>query len=265
MSRGNVLTIGALGLSDSEARIIKSIGTLTRNRAQGSYLSGSDEEIASCDIVVVNMDDSDALYKLCATDATHKQAVLALCSTTPPAEFCDYSITRPFGPAKLLAALDVIAKDLHEAAEIWKKPASLNLAGPQKSHTRLSALVIDDSPTVCKQLELELSNFNILADTAGTGEDGLGMLAKKQYDLVFLDVILPGMDGYQICRDIRKNSQTKQLPVIMLTSKSSPFDRVRGSLVGCSAYLTKPVDFNVFRETVGKYLESGDLPALKLA
>ena len=83
------------------------------------------------------------------------------------------------------------------------------------------------------------------------------MLAQNSYDIIFLDVVLPGTDGYQVCKDIRKNPGTRQTPVIMLTSKSSPFDRVRGSLVGCSAYLTKPVDYNAFRAAVSKYLATG--------
>jgi twitching motility two-component system response regulator PilG len=69
---------------------------------------------------------------------------------------------------------------------------------------------------------------------------------------------LPGADGYQICRAIRKNPATKKTPVVMLTSKSSSFDKIRGSMAGCDTYLTKPVDNATFQEVVKKYLKVVD-------
>ena len=119
---------------------------------------------------------------------------------------------------------------------------------------RHRALVVDDSPTVRKSLVLELGSFNIQVDTAETGEQGLEMLEKNQYDIIFLDVVMPGADGYQVCKTIRRNQQTKLTPIVMLTSKSSPFDKVRGSLAGCSAYLTKPVEYENFYQVLEEYL-----------
>jgi two-component system cell cycle response regulator len=150
--------------------------------------------------------------------------------------------------------LDKIAKKLGESTQLWGKPVLHQTTAPAPQDASLRALVVDDSPTVTKQIDLELRNFGILSDIAETGERALELLSQHRYDVVFLDVILPGADGYHVCREIRKSPRTRQTPVIMLTSKSSPFDKVRGSLVGCSAYLTKPVDYTAFRETVGKYL-----------
>jgi twitching motility two-component system response regulator PilG len=78
-------------------------------------------------------------------------------------------------------------------------------------------------------------------------------MGKNFYDIIFLDVILPGADGYQVCKHIKKNPLLKQTPVVMLTSKASPFDRVRGSLAGCDTYLTKPVDYQEFKQVLEKY------------
>lgn len=116
------------------------------------------------------------------------------------------------------------------------------------------ALVVDDSPTVRIKIESELLPMGVASDCAETGEQALQMLAKNEYDIVFLDIVLPGADGYEVCRKIKHNRDTKRLPVVMLTSKSSPFDRIRGSLAGCSTYLTKPVDHASFHAVVEKYL-----------
>jgi two-component system, cell cycle response regulator len=254
MKPGNIYTIGSLGLAHTEENLLKSIGLLTKGRPRGGYAVNAEADIADSDIIVVNKDDPSALAKWRALAAKPNPPVMVLYVKEPPAEPNQHYLLRPFGPAKLLALLDGIVGQLSESAEVWKKPALSQAAAASTTNTTQRALVVDDSPTVCKQLELELRNFNVQADIAETGESGLELLAQHHYDLVFLDVVLPGMDGYQICKDIRKNPATKQTPVIMLTSKSSPFDRVRGSLVGCSAYLTKPVDYNAFREAVGKYV-----------
>jgi twitching motility two-component system response regulator PilG len=117
----------------------------------------------------------------------------------------------------------------------------------------LRVLVIDDSETVRKQLEIALGDQGIDVQTAETGELGLHMLSTGQFDLIFLDVVLPGADGYQICRTIKKNKARQRTPVVMLTSKSSPFDRVKGSLAGCDTYLTKPVELRRLVEILQKH------------
>jgi twitching motility two-component system response regulator PilG len=93
-------------------------------------------------------------------------------------------------------------------------------------------------------------------DLAEDGEQAVKFIANRSYDIIFLDVVLPGMDGYKICREIKRNKRTKNTPVIMLTGKSSPFDMVKGKLAGCDTYLTKPVDGIMFKEVVQKYLKN---------
>ncbi len=254
MKEGNVFTVGALGLTASESNVLKSIGTLTKGRAKSSYVVSSEPESEECDIVIVNADDGDAAIKWRTMAVRPRPPVMVLYTAEPSSDANQHYLLRPFGPAKVLALLDTIVGKLSESAEVWKKPTLAQAAAPTNA-AALRALVVDDSPTVCKQLELELGNLNIQADIAESGERGLELLAHNRYDVIFLDVVLPGTDGYQVCKDIRKNSSTRQTPVIMLTSKSSPFDRVRGSLVGCSAYLTKPVDYNAFRDALNKYVQ----------
>jgi two-component system, cell cycle response regulator len=71
---------------------------------------------------------------------------------------------------------------------------------------------------------------------------------------VFLDVIMPGIDGYQVCKLIKSKRAANKTAVIMLTSKGSPFDRIRGAMAGCDAYLTKPVDEDKLLESIVKFL-----------
>lgn len=250
-------SIGALGLSAGESKLLTSMASLTRARPEDSYVVEAAANIANCNIIILNVDDREAVIQWRTLEVRPNPPVSVLYTNEPPTDPGQHYLLRPFGPAKLLALLDGIAKELRESAHVWERPALSQAATVATTAAALRALVVDDSPTVCKQLELELRNFNILADIAETGERGLELLAANKYDIIFLDVVLPGTDGYQVCKEIRKNPKTKQAPVIMLTSKSSPFDRVRGSLVGCSAYLTKPVDYNAFREAVGKHVAIG--------
>ncbi|HEY8049741.1 MAG TPA: response regulator, partial [Ramlibacter sp.] len=69
---------------------------------------------------------------------------------------------------------------------------------------------------------------------------------------VFMDVLMPGVDGFEACRRIK--ARRGALPVVMLTSKSSPFDRVRGKIAGCDTYLTKPVDIVQLRDALGRHI-----------
>ena len=116
------------------------------------------------------------------------------------------------------------------------------------------ALVVDDSKTVQNQILRELTSCKLNADIAETGEQALKMVDMKHYDIIFLDVVLPGMDGYQVCKNIKRNPVIKHIPVVMLTSKSSPFDKVRGSMAGCNAYLTKPVDYDKFHHVLDQFM-----------
>ncbi|MFO1351929.1 MAG: response regulator [Gammaproteobacteria bacterium] len=180
-----------------------------------------------------------------------------------------YHLRRPVIATRVLSTLDQIAvKEMNYLPEMMigadnsmANPAAEALletvrqrATPTQSGTQHTALVVDDSLPVRKQIELELGLSGIKADLADSGEQAFELLNNKSYDLIFLDVILPGVDGYKICKTIKKDRFKKRIPVIMLTGKGSPFDRVRGKLAGCDSYLTKPVAHESFQAVVRKYL-----------
>ena len=114
------------------------------------------------------------------------------------------------------------------------------------------ALVVDDSPSVRKQLELELELFNVNVDYAATAKEAMDLLDNDVYDVAFLDVVLPDKDGFTICRHIKETS--KETTVIMLTGKAKQADKVKGALAGCDAYMVKPVGRMTFQSTVRNYI-----------
>jgi twitching motility two-component system response regulator PilG len=117
-----------------------------------------------------------------------------------------------------------------------------------------TVLVVDDSPTIRKVVELTLKREQIRVLGAADGLSALAMVADEKPDLVLLDIMLPRMDGYQICQIIRRNKDYKKLPIIMLSGKDGLFDRVRGRLAGSTEYITKPFDPNELVRVVRKHL-----------
>jgi twitching motility two-component system response regulator PilG len=101
-------------------------------------------------------------------------------------------------------------------------------------------MVIDDSNTIRRSAEIFLMQAGCQVILAENGFDALAKIADHQPDVIFVDIMMPRLDGYQTCALIKKNGRHKTTPVIMLSSKDSLFDRARGRMVGSDEYLTKP-------------------------
>ena len=117
-------------------------------------------------------------------------------------------------------------------------------------------LVVDDSPTVRKIVQLTLQRERIRVVTAGDGLSALAAVSDEEPDLILLDVMLPRMDGYNICQVIRKNMAYRDTPIIMLSGKDGLFDKMRGKLAGSTEYITKPFDSAELVQTIKRYLDS---------
>lgn len=109
-----------------------------------------------------------------------------------------------------------------------------------RSLNGLKILVVDDSKTIRRTAETLLSKEGCQVITAIDGFDALSKIADHQPDIIFVDIMMPRLDGYQTCSLIKHNKVFKETPVIMLSSKDGLFDRARGRIVGCDEYLTKP-------------------------
>ena len=106
-------------------------------------------------------------------------------------------------------------------------------------HTPARILVVDDEPSITEFVSYALQKENYTVDTAGDGEQALTLIEQKPYDLYILDIMLPGIDGYQVCREIRTQSN---VPIIMLSAKGEVFDKVLGLELGADDYIIKPFD-----------------------
>lgn len=101
-----------------------------------------------------------------------------------------------------------------------------------------SVLIIEDNPEIANLVRLHLKDIHCQADIASDGAEGLQRFKDKAYDLVILDLMLPVVDGLEVCKQLRASNAV--VPVIMLTSKSSELDRVLGLEIGADDYITKP-------------------------
>lgn len=97
-----------------------------------------------------------------------------------------------------------------------------------------------------------MRDAGITADFAESGEEALEKIEDTQYYLVFLDIIMPGIDGYETCRSMRTKASYKKTPIIMLSGKTSPLDEVQGVIAGATTYLTKPVKSAMLQETLAR-------------
>ena len=108
------------------------------------------------------------------------------------------------------------------------------------TNSGLRILVVDDSATIRRSAESMLTSAGYDVVTAENGFEALSKVARHNPDLIFVDIMMPRLDGYQTCAIIKNNSQYRSTPVIMLTSKDGLFDQARGRVVGSDLYLTKP-------------------------
>jgi twitching motility two-component system response regulator PilG len=106
--------------------------------------------------------------------------------------------------------------------------------------TGIKVVLIDDSNTIRRSGEIFLSQAGCQVVLAEDGFEGLSRVVDTRPDVIFVDIMMPRLDGYQTCALIKNNPEFKNTPVVMLTSKDSLFDRARGQLVGSDQYLTKP-------------------------
>jgi len=118
-------------------------------------------------------------------------------------------------------------------------------------------MVIDDSNTIRRSAEIFLKQAGCEVILAEDGFDALSKIASHLPDVIFVDIMMPRLDGYQTCSLIKRNSRFKSTPVIMLSSKDGVFDRARGRMVGSDQYLTKPFTQESLIEAVATYAASG--------
>jgi twitching motility two-component system response regulator PilG len=134
----------------------------------------------------------------------------------------------------------------------------LDLQAPEASSAGVTSkvLVIDDSNTIRRSAEIFLKQAGHVVVLAEDGFDALSKLSDYQPDLVFCDILMPRLDGYQTCAIIKRNPLFSSVPVIMLSSKDGLFDKARGRMVGSQDYLTKPFTKDQLLQAVQQHRRS---------
>jgi twitching motility two-component system response regulator PilG len=117
----------------------------------------------------------------------------------------------------------------------------------------VKVMVIDDSNTIRRSAEIFLKNSGCSVILAEDGFDALAKISNEHPDIIFVDIMMPRLDGYQTCSLIKRNARYKSTPVIMLSSKDGLFDRARGRMVGSDQYLTKPFTQETLLDAVQTY------------
>ncbi len=121
---------------------------------------------------------------------------------------------------------------------------------------KASALVVDDDRLLLRLIELNLGKTGIEVLLADSGRDALRIAREERPDVILLDIMMPVMDGFQVMSELKSNQDTKDIPVIMLTARSSLSDRRRCEELGAVAYIVKPFSLEELRNTVRGILEA---------
>ena len=281
MSVSKPFLVDVIGFNPVERSMLTSIFALAARRDPG-FVQHDPATGGSADMYLVDTDNPESLAEFHALGKRPDlRAVLIGTAQPRPGTIV---LARPLQWARLLQALEDTAAELDpdlmlgESVERRSEEyavalgrslpgASISGAGavlpvsPESARKRAlgdTVLVVDDNATVRLFMKAKLAPFGFEVDYAETGEEAVALTGSREYACVFLDVVLPGIDGYQVCKMIKSNKQAiKKTAVVMLTSRNSPFDKLRGSLAGCDEYLTKPLDEDRLLEVIAKFLPSG--------
>jgi len=228
-----------IGLKPQELVLIKSFYKLIKWVQTVYDFNEFDPKVFS-DVLIVNADSREAMEKW-RNQAGKNAANTIMISDEEQNLKNVISITRPINIKNFLAKLESISTTelVHDLYDDILSES-------------IKVLVVDDSLSVHKYLEHKLPLLcknRIEMTFAETGKQAARKVKDNIYDIVFLDVMMPGVDGYKVCKWIKANSIAE---VIMLTSRGSRFDKVRGAMSGCDMYLTKPPQDIKLREILDR-------------
>lgn len=267
-----------LSLPDKDSATLERVIHFCSSRGQNIQVSDADN--AS---IVICADDPASLT---AASQITDPARLIVVSNDRECSLGDYQLTRPLLVTRVMRIMETVLNDdsplsvpeisapesTEPAIEVdQNSPHLTDSQAPVEDHVAIidpaittveasepvadvamqyHALVVDDSAPIRKQLEIELKSTGIYCDFAESGEQALEKIVDTTYDLIFLDIMMPGIDGYEACGHIRKDARYKRTPVVMLSGKTSPMDEVEGVIAGASTYLTKPLIPEQFQQVM---------------
>jgi twitching motility two-component system response regulator PilG len=267
--------VGLCGLSVKDARLIEIVLGRAVQGGERRFAAIGARDAAQCDLAIVDANSPAGETELTALRAANPQIVPVFVSDTGAAGNSRYRIPRRMLLVQVGRVLELAAQEGLETSKIAQfgaptpaapgptphvaaSPDSKLAPKPQAAATDstqpLEALVVDDSEAVRNQMREALARVGIRATCVGNADEALTTTQVQGFDVILLDVVMPGIDGYELCRTLKKNPYMRSVPVLMLTSRSSPFDKARGALAGCDSYLVKPVTWTGFCEALDKVL-----------
>jgi len=261
MDRSKRHLVVTFGIPDFERQILDRILRLSSTRPR-TYELAEDGGARGADIALVDatLPNAMARWRRALSGGTNIRTVYV---TNDQQQEPGPALSRPFLAKRVLTVLDELFTDGartpaeragNGAAPQTDAVAQTGVTRNGGGGTTYRALVVDDSRIIRTQVGGALQDANIEVAYADSGEKALEMVADESFDIIFLDVVMPGMDGYEVCKTIKRDKARRQIPVVMLTSQSSPFDKIKGKFAGCDAYLTKPVRRDEFQRTLDKHL-----------
>jgi len=263
-----IFKIGVFGLKSNEQNTLGSIFKLAAARPR-KYTLVAPTDRAKADIVLVDIDDTNAENEWRSFSVHYGNIpIVKVTKSLPQVTVHDVYLRRPLTLRRVLETLDDVTIKVHKfVPEITiddnmmlhasDDAATIDLVTQGVQTTKASgikALVVDDSLPVRKAMELQLGLYGMGIDFAETGEEALDYIQKNVYDIIFLDVMLPGVDGLKVCKQIKSHKWSKKMPVVMLTGKDSRIDKIRGAMAGANEYLTKPVQQEQLKEVIKQFL-----------
>ncbi|MDJ0782516.1 MAG: response regulator [Desulfosarcinaceae bacterium] len=212
------------------------------------------------DIQLPGMDGLTATRRLKAIDRLQHVPVVALTSYAMAGDEakaaeagCDGYITKPIDTRSFLGKVEKHLSPSGDPNAAAEKPAAASPAASRLRNQPL-VLVVDDEPKNVKLLTAKLADQSYTIKAAFNGAEALEMVHRHSPDLILLDVMMPGMDGYEVTQQLKQNEATKAIPIIMITALDGPEDKERGMAVGAQEFLTKPVNTAELQARVGSML-----------
>ncbi len=245
--------VGFLGFSETERQKLRRILQLSRQRDKRYHEHAVPAE---CRLLVVNADQPGIQVRLKASPAAK---VVSLSKQQDVFGAADIHLKGLILASRIIKAMDelavsppVVIDESAPAPIACQTPATENNPAPG-----YRVLVVDDSAAMRQNLaeQLQRADGGFVIDFAESGDAALEKVKHHHYDFLFLDIMMPGIDGYDACAKIRKNPAMKKTPIIMLSAKTSPLDEVKGVMAGCTSYLTKPIVPEEFQKMLRRIVQ----------
>jgi len=257
-------SVQVLGVKADDFSVLKRSLFLSKSRSR-SYVILDDTSTQKADIIIADIDYISA-HPL-ADKTPSLVIVYGEDSTATVAENMPYIVSRPLLLPKVFSVFDLVTTEVlgfvpeltvgavsETGSDMLRKASDklqsyISSSVPQMD---ISVLVVDDSLIIREQMKMILETMGINVVTCDSGEQSVLMTQEQHYDIIFMDVIMPGIDGFAACKNIKHNSAVKE-HIIMLTSENSSVSHIKGRLAGASGYLTKPVSIEALSEQLASF------------